>query len=119
VDQTIYIGWTASPTGATVDISVVDPNNNAVTLTLPSGVARPTDLPQTDSFQVSFLATTVGIYTITVSGVTYQIAVGTVNVLPESTIGALMPIATGLAAAGAVALIKTKRPGLQEAQNKS
>lgn len=113
VGQTIYIGWIAAPTDATVDISVTDPNNNQVTLTLPSGVSTPTNLPQDDSLQVSFPATTTGTYTITVSGATYQIAVSTVLVLPQSPAGTLMPILTGAAAVGVLAVLKVKRPRVQ------
>jgi hypothetical protein len=108
VGQSIYINWLAKPVGSTVDISVTFEDDSGVPLANgETGLL----LVQIESGTIYFVPMKPGDYTIHMNGAEdVQIAVATVFVVPESTLGTLMAALASLAAFGTIGIVKRKRP---------
>jgi hypothetical protein len=106
---TVYIYWggVSPPDTGTVDVKVIDPDGGKI-------LEWPNLLPS-ESGTKSFAASEVGEYLVILEGnpsysaFTRIVASGSVTVVPESVLGALMAIGAGFAAFGAVGIVKKTR----------
>jgi hypothetical protein len=99
--ESVFIHWHPTPDNAVVDIKVVDTSNNVV--------AGPWNNLPVSNTPLSFVPPHSGYYKVLVNGQpASEIAVATVFVLPESVLGTIMTLFTGLAAFAIFAGFKTK-----------
>jgi hypothetical protein len=91
VGETMYIYWSDSPAGSTVDIKVTDSSNNVL--------ASWTNQPESANGTLTYTFTQPGYYFIVCNGAqAFPIAVATIFVVPESVLGTLGVLTVGFAA---------------------
>jgi hypothetical protein len=120
----VYVSWITAPAGATIDVSVLDPEGNPVNVYKVSGdraapqAGDPSGLVWAEQgddakWLLCFQADTAGSYKVSLAGTfvsTEQIVgVGWLNVLPENNWGILMALAAGFIAFGVLGVFRTDR----------
>jgi hypothetical protein len=107
VGDRVYLYWTPTPSGGTVDLIVYGPDGSTL-IDVPGLSAS-----DSGTMAASFVVSEPGLYEIDLFGTKYsmnwEIYCGTIFVVPETAIGSLMALLVGFGAIAAFKVVKTKK----------